>query len=164
MCASNPLNCIFLSLWHFWQKALVLKIFLSLRLGTHLFHFTLKLLSVGVSLLKSVFFAKSYGNLKVSGWKFIFEVIYERWFWCKGQEMKRVPAFLFLPQEGWGSTGSQYSFPLHWYSKDICSCAIKEEDIRAIRGEGAWIDGEMLTSVRSPTNIPSRPFYSPIAA
>ena len=164
MCASNPLNCIFLSLWHFWQKALVLKIFLSLRLGTHLFHFTLKLLSVGVSLLKSVFFAKSYGNLKVSGWKFTFEVIYGRWFWCKGQEMKWVPAFLFLPQEGQGSRGSQYSFPLHWYSKDICSCAIKEEDIRAIRGEGAWIDGEMLTSVRSPTNIPSRPFYSPIAA
>ena len=45
----------------------LLKYLSVLRLSTHLSHNTLKLRSVGVSLLKSVFFAKSYGNLKVSG-------------------------------------------------------------------------------------------------
>ena len=83
---------------------------------------------------------------------------------AKARKWNEYRHFSFYPKRGGVAQDHNIPIPLQWYSKDICSCAIKEEDIRAIRGEGAWIDGEMLTSVRSPTNIPSRQFYSPIAA
>ena len=164
MCASNPLNCIFLSLWHFWQKALVVKIFLSFEaqytfVPQHSQTPFCWSFSAKVCFLCKKLWKLESEWMKIYFWSDLWKMVLMQ---RPGNEMS-TGISLFTQTEQ-GSSGSQYSTPLHWYSKDICSCAIKEEDIRAIRGEGAWIDGEMLTSVRSPTNIPSRPFYSPIAA